>query len=342
MGQTAMTKSVSLSFENVSFSFGKTPAVSDFSLEVKEGSFTTLLGPSGCGKTTLLRLVSGFLFPEKGVIRINGVDQQGIEPNLRKVGMVFQDYALFPHLSVENNLLYGLKLKNRGKENREENIAKVHRTARILGIAALLDRFPGELSGGQQQRVALGRAVVLEPEILLMDEPLSSLDAKLRTQVREELQEIQGRLGITTLYVTHDQEEALSLSDVIAVMNHGKLLQTGSPREIYFNPANDFVADFVGRANFLTVGGKKAVVRPEWISLEAVQGGSPVNKDGLYGTVCASLFLGAVTRYRIRLSLDDGSSKIITVDENTAEIQIPAGTDVRLTVNKYKYTESDS
>ena len=354
-----MTREVaSLLIENVSFSFGRTAAVSDFSLKVKKGSFTTLLGPSGCGKTTLLRLISGFILPDKGCIKINGVDQAGIAPEMRKVGMVFQDYALFPHMTVEKNLLYGLALKNPGRANYEKNNALIHKTARVLGIAPLLERYPHELSGGQQQRLALGRALVLEPQILLMDEPLSSLDAKLRTQVREELKEIQSNLGITTVYVTHDQEEALSLSDEIAVLNHGKLLQCGSPREIYFNPKNDFVADFVGRANFIQLRQKsddtqfRVVVRPEWIDLieadsvleqdksieSKVQTENLVAKNNcsfkeLSGTVLSSAFLGHITRYRVRL--DDGSSNIVVADLMTADKEIDAGKKVFLRINRY-------
>ena len=224
-----MTK---LELKNISFSFGNTLAVDGVSLTVEEGCFTTLLGPSGCGKTTLLRLISGFLEPQSGEILIDGVNQAGIEVNERKVGMVFQDYALFPHLSVQQNIAYGLKIqKNHAKSEISD---KVNEIALSLGIEDLLARYPNELSGGQQQRVALARALVLEPKILLMDEPLSSLDTKLRTKVREELKEIQQKLKITTVYVTHDQEEALSLSTKIAVLSKGTLLQEGSPKEIYF------------------------------------------------------------------------------------------------------------
>ena len=250
-----MTK---LELKNISFSFGNTLAVDGVSLTVEEGSFTTLLGPSGCGKTTLLRLISGFLEPQSGEILIDGVNQAGIEVNERKVGMVFQDYALFPHLSVQQNIAYGLKILGRSKRpsrrlaNASRDIGdKVLDIALSLGIEDLLARYPNELSGGQQQRVALARALVLEPKILLMDEPLSSLDTKLRTKVREELKEIQQKLKITTVYVTHDQEEALSLSTKIAVLSKGTLLQEGSPKEIYFEPKNAFVADFVGKANFI-------------------------------------------------------------------------------------------
>lgn len=318
----------SLTFSNVSFNFGKNHAVCDFSLEVQKGSFTTLLGPSGCGKTTLLRLVSGFLSPDKGQILIDGEDQMLVPAEKRNVGMVFQDYALFPHLNVQDNLLYGLEIKFRNKK--AENLAKIHKTARILGIANLLERFPHELSGGQQQRVALGRAVVLEPKILLMDEPLSSLDTKLRSQVREELKEIQSQLRITTLYVTHDQEEALSLSDSIAVINHGRLQQVGTPRQIYYEPANEFVADAVGRANIITLDGKKTAVRPEWLSLQADE-----DKTGhvLTGTVLSSSFLGQTTRYKIRLL--DGNSTVITADIPAQEEEISSGVKITLAVRRF-------
>lgn len=367
------TKSASLTLKNISFSFGnksgKKPAsrtIDDFFLEVKKGSFTTLLGPSGCGKTTLLKIVSGFLTPDSGSVLIDGADCTFLPPEKRQIGMVFQDYALFPHLTVQKNLLYGLELKN--KNAREENFARIHKTARILGIAALLERFPHELSGGQQQRVALGRALVLEPKILLMDEPLSSLDAKLRTQVREELKEIQSQIGITTLYVTHDQEEALSLSDTIAVLKAGKLQQVGTPRQIYFEPANDFVADAVGRANFICVkdldGGEsleqslknaeKLTVRPEWFSKAggtlhkeneksgAGQGEGSAEKKSLTvsGTVLSAAFLGQTTRYRIRL--DNENSQVLTADLPTEPEDLPSGQKITLKIEKYLETPKKS
>ena len=249
-----------LSIENINFSYGKNEVIKKFSLEVEEGSFTTLLGSSGSGKTTLLRLLMGFLEPSDGKILIEGKSINGVLPNKRGMGFVFQDYALFPHLTVEQNLLYGLKRNGKKEENRE----LVLKTASSLGIDSLLRRFPAELSGGQQQRVALGRALVLKPRVLLMDEPLSSLDTNLRQKVRGELKEIQQKLKITTVYVTHDQEEALSLSDKIAVMNNGRLVQYGSPYEIYFEPEDRFTASFIGRANFI----ENKMVRPEWIKLE--------------------------------------------------------------------------
>lgn len=323
-----MEKSASLILQNVSYNFGKTAAVSNFSLEIKSGSFTTFLGPSGCGKTTLLRLISGFLEPTSGSILIDGVDQKGIPTEKRHVGLVFQDYALFPHFTVEQNLLYGLKIRNK-KENfskkqiAEENIARIHKTARVLGIADLLDRYPHELSGGQQQRVALGRALTLEPKILLMDEPLSSLDTKLKSQVREELKEIQSNLGITTIYVTHDQEEALSMSDTIAVIKNGKLLQSGSPRQVYFTPVNAFVADFVGRANFINLNGKNLAIRPEWFTLSK-------SDFDLEGKIISSSFSGQFTRYKIRLD----SSTVISVDFATEENELSVGETVQLKIKK--------
>ena len=259
--------------------------------------------------------------------------------------MVFQDYALFPHMTVQKNLLYGLEIKN--KNSKEENFAKIHKTARILGIANLLERFPHELSGGQQQRVALGRALVLEPKILLMDEPLSSLDAKLRTQVREELKDVQSQIGITTLYVTHDQEEALSLSDTIAVLKAGKLQQVGTPRQIYFEPANDFVADAVGRANFIKLTdlnefeidnpslkeAKTLTVRPEWFL--KINAGEKETKNCLTvsGTVVSTAFLGQTTRYRIRLNNE--TSQILTADLPTEDKDLPLGQKITLKIEKY-------
>lgn len=307
-----------LELKNLSFSFGNTLAVDNISLKVEEGSFTTLLGPSGCGKTTLLRLISGFLEPKSGEILIDGVNQAGIEVNERKVGMVFQDYALFPHLSVAQNIAYGLKINKTPSRDIKEQVLEI---ASSLGIESLLFRFPNELSGGQQQRVALARSLVLKPKILLMDEPLSSLDTKLRTKVREELKEIQQRLKITTVYVTHDQEEALSLSTKIAVLNEGKLLQEGSPREIYFEPKNEFVADFVGKANMLKKGEKKLMIRPEWFEtapapLAYEQGLVPASAILLSGTILAEQFLGSKSRFVIQTSNTE-SKETITADFDT-------------------------
>ena len=297
-----------LCIENLTYSYKnkEKPAVLNFSLQVEKGSFTTLLGPSGCGKTTLLRCISGFLNPTEGSIYINGVNQNNVEPNKRKIGMVFQDYALFPHLSVEANIMYGLKVNNTyvdsngkiKKYSKRQLQEKVHGVTEILDLQDYLSRYPHELSGGQQQRVALARAIVLNPEVLLMDEPLSSLDTKLREKVRDELKEIQHKLGITTIYVTHDQEEALSLSDTIAIINNGTLQQIGSPRDVYYKPANAFVADFVGRANFLQLQGQSYMVRPEWLTEVTIDNDSKTDK--IQGTVISSAFLGDKTRFRIQ------------------------------------------
>jgi ABC-type Fe3+/spermidine/putrescine transport system ATPase subunit len=256
---------------SITKNYGAFTAVDRFSLAVPRGSFTTLLGPSGCGKTTLLRIIAGFFEPDGGTVRIGGIDQRGIPPEKRGTGIVFQDYALFPHMTVEENLAYGLTIRRVPGDIKKRKTAE---TAETLGIGDLLGRYPGELSGGQQQRLALGRVIILKPQILLMDEPLSNLDAKLRLRVRDELKDIQRRLGITTIYVTHDQEEALSLSDEIAVMNRGRLEQLGTPGEVYNRPATAFAADFSGRANFLEIGGKKYLVRPEWMRVLTEDGDS--------------------------------------------------------------------
>ena len=325
-----------LSLNNLSFSYGKSEIIKDFNLEVEQGSFTTLLGASGCGKTTLLRLISGFLKPSNGIIRINDQTQNNILPNKRKIGMVFQDYALFPHMTVEQNLLYGLKLKKGEKRTKEQNAELVQKTAENLNLQNLLKRYPSELSGGQQQRVALGRTLILEPYILLMDEPLSSLDAKLRLKVREELKEIQQRLKITTIYVTHDQEEALSLSDKIAVIRHGSLLQYGTPEQIYFEPKDKYVADFVGRANFIqlenSVGGGEFLVRPEWISLFEEKSGT---FGDFTGTVVSKEFLGTFLRYKIKFENQE-----IVVDQNPVSTEAFAAGDkvVIKILKKWKFS----
>lgn len=279
-----------LRLESISFSYGRNQIINNFSLSVERGSFTTLLGPSGCGKTTLLRIIAGFLKPSSGIIALNGVDVSAVPVEQRKIGFVFQDYALFPHMTVKDNLLFGFS----GKEKKNQ-IRNMEVISSSLGLLDFLDRFPHELSGGQQQRVALGRTLMMKPEIILMDEPLSSLDAKLRLHVREELMEIQKKIGITTVYVTHDQEEALSLSDKIAVINEGNLLQYDSPEKVYFNPKSRTAAEFTGMTNFLSLDGKEIMVRPEWFGVEK----GKCSGDELKGTVISSSFLGGVIRYKI-------------------------------------------
>ena len=228
--------------------FGPLEVVSRASFSIGEGELFTLLGPSGCGKTTLLRLIAGFYAPDEGEVRFDDRRVNEVPPHERGIGMVFQNYALWPHMTVFENVAYGLKLR---KLDRAEIAHRVEGVLDKVQLAGLGERYPGQLSGGQQQRVALARALVLNPQILLLDEPLSNLDAKIRIQVRAEIRRLQKELGITTVYVTHDQEEALTLSDRIAVFNQGKIFQVGAPRDLYERPADRFVADFIGINNLI-------------------------------------------------------------------------------------------
>lgn len=237
-----------LKITNVSKCFGDVQALDNVSIDIPKGSFTTFLGPSGCGKTTMLRTIAGFYEADQGEISIGNRIINHVPSHQRNAIMVFQDYALFPHMNIRENIAYGLKIQ---KMPEQEIVSRIENTMQYLGIQGLENRTPGQISGGQQQRVALARALVMEPEVLLLDEPLSNLDAKLRMTIRAELRQLQKRLGITTIYVTHDQAEALALSDRIVVMNAGKHVQIGSPWEIYYHPVNPFVADFVGTANLL-------------------------------------------------------------------------------------------
>ena len=234
--------------EKLTKKFGSMAAVDDASLSIEEGELFTLLGPSGCGKTTLLRLIAGFYAPDAGEVRFDGRRVNDVPPHERGIGMVFQNYALWPHMTVFDNIAYGLKLREIKRPEIATRVAAVLEKVKLAGLG---DRYPGQLSGGQQQRVALARALVLNPKILLLDEPLSNLDAKIRVQVRQEIRKLQKELGITTIYVTHDQEEALTLSDRIAVFNQGKVLQVGTPKDLYERPANRFVADFIGINNLI-------------------------------------------------------------------------------------------
>src|SRR5215831_15902374 len=241
-----------ISIECVSKSYGSVAAVRELSLEIRDREFVTLLGPSGCGKTTLLRLIAGFLAPDQGVIRVDGltVSSTGslVPPERRGMGMVFQNYAIWPHKTVYQNVAFGLEVRRVPRAVARERVARV---LELVNLAGLERRFPSELSGGQQQRVALARSLVVEPKILLLDEPLSNLDAKLRERMRWELKELQRRTGITFVYVTHDQAEAMALSDRIAVMHEGRLVQHGAPREVYTRPATRAVADFMGVVNLV-------------------------------------------------------------------------------------------
>ncbi len=302
---------------------GDVLAVDDVNLEIQQGEFVTLLGPSGCGKTTTLRLIAGFEFPTSGEIILDGSNVAPLPPDKRQMSMVFQSYAIFPHLSVYENISYGLKIKKMSKQEINTQVGKVLDLTELTGLG---NRAPNQLSGGQQQRVALARALVMEPKVLLLDEPLSNLDAKLREQMRIELRRIQHQLGVTSIYVTHDQVEAMSLSDRIVVMNEGKIEQVGPPREVYRTPASEFVANFIGRANFVdgdiisvdgdkllveALGGQvlvnmprqsrqlghevRLVLRPETIRLDAKEGVFPA-------TVLRSTYLGSEVEYEIEVA----------------------------------------
>ncbi len=259
--------SFDLELRSVSKYFGRVIATDQIDLTVKKGEFLSLLGPSGCGKTTILRMVAGFEQPTSGEIFVKGECVNDIPPFERQVGMVFQNYALFPHLNVEENLAFGLKIRKMDKSFIKE---KVEKSLNLVHLSGKNERYPSQLSGGEQQRIALARALIIEPDLLLLDEPLSNLDAKLRVEMRIELKRIQELVGITTIFVTHDQEEALILSDRVVVMNRGCIEQVGTPTNIYENPERDFVAKFIGEGNFFQ-GVVKCMDR-EHVGVEAENG----------------------------------------------------------------------
>jgi spermidine/putrescine transport system ATP-binding protein len=296
---------VAISIQQVRKSFGDVRAVDGISLDIAEGEFLTLLGPSGCGKTTTMRLIAGFEEPDEGTILLRGTDVVGVPPNKREVNMCFQHYALFPHMTVERNIEYGLKLKQVPKGDRHHIVGEM---LEIVGLAGMQQRKPGQLSGGQQQRVALARALVNQPAALLLDEPLGALDVKLRKHMQLELKRIQHELKTTFVYVTHDQDEALSMSDRIAVMNQGVIEQLGGPREVYEQPATPFVADFVGVLNALDVrvdevAGEDLVMRVNDRDRIVV----PVGPLGTEASVGSSLLV-AVRPERVELSAGDGAT----------------------------------
>ena len=261
-----------LSIKNIKKSFNKIEVLKGINLDIKKGEFICFLGPSGCGKTTLLRIVAGLETADSGDIFLNEKNITDLEPSQRNLSMVFQSYALFPNMTAFENIEYGLKKKIRNKEERKEKIISV---LNLVGLKDMEDKYPDEMSGGQQQRVSLARAIAFEPNILLLDEPLSALDAKVRENLRNEIKEIQKTLGITTIMVTHDQEEALTMGDRIAVINGGEVVQYDVPKEIYNNPKDIFVADFIGKINFITnLDDEVYMIRPENInySLEEKEG----------------------------------------------------------------------
>ena len=332
-----------LTLTGIQKSFGTSVAVQDFNLSAQRGEFVSFLGPSGCGKTTTLRMIAGFEVPTAGTISIDGTDVTHRSPNKRNVGMVFQSYALFPNMTVGDNIGFGLKVRKRPPVEIKKRVSE------LLEIVNLPDkggRYPYQLSGGQQQRVALARALAFEPTVLLLDEPLSALDAKIRVALRHEIRSIQRQLGITTVYVTHDQEEALSLSDRVVVMSEGRVEQIGTPFEVYNFPSTPFVASFVGTLNVLpavvvdagrgelTVAGQgvrvarrfeggtgKSVniaLRPEMVKL----GDGPEGSNRVKGKVIDVSFLGSIVRIRVAVGGDNGP--IVSLDEfNESTLKLP-------------------
>ena len=312
-----------LEIKNVSKQFGKTDAVKDFNLDIEKGELVSFLGPSGCGKTTTLRMVAGFEIPTSGIVKINGEDVTSKPPNQRPVGMVFQAYALFPNMTVAGNISFGMKIAKKPAEEIEQ---RVNEMLELIHMPGLGPRYPHQLSGGQQQRVALARALALRPQVLLLDEPLSALDAKIRVSLRGEIRSIQQKLGITTIYVTHDQEEALSISDRVVVMNSALIEQIGPPFEIYNYPRTEFVAQFVGTLNaftsevidpnagILAIAGQKLqtsqdlskkqagdkvmiAIRPERLSFAE----EPKKENVFIGKIKTITFLGSIVRVQCQI-----------------------------------------
>ncbi len=321
------SEGVAISLEGVRKRFGDVEAVRGVDAEIPEGEFFTMLGPSGCGKTTTLRMIAGFEQPDEGRILLRGDDVTDVPPNRRNVNMVFQHYALFPHMSIYDNVAFGLKLKKLGKDETRERVGELLRVVELEGYEK---RRPSQLSGGQQQRVALARALVNRPAALLLDEPLGALDVKLRKQLQLELKRIQAELGTTFVYVTHDQEEALSMSDRIAVMNGGLVEQIGTPREVYEHPRTAFCADFIGSLNAfdfkvdsvddglavmrVSDGGRlvvsatgqtkpgstvKVAVRPERVRIDAANGRAPEGGSRVDGTIAQAVYLGSLTQFHV-------------------------------------------
>jgi putative spermidine/putrescine transport system ATP-binding protein len=311
-------------------SYGDVAAVDGVDLRIAPGEFFTLLGPSGSGKTTTLRLIAGFERPDSGTILLKGRDVTGLPPYARDVNTVFQDYALFPHMSVEQNVAYGLMVKRVGKAERRRRTSEALEMVRLAGLG---ERRPGQLSGGQRQRVALARAIVNRPQVLLLDEPLGALDLKLRQQMQLELKRIQQEVGITFIYVTHDQEEALTMSDRLAVFVDGRIAQVGSPAEVYEHPESEFVAGFVGVSNVLERDGRRFTVRPEKIRLlgpdEEPAPGSKFHSER--GHIREVVYVGMVTRYVVDL---EGGGALTVVRQNlettSADIVEARGRSVRL------------
>jgi putative spermidine/putrescine transport system ATP-binding protein len=299
-----------IKLSQIAKSFGEVRAVVGLDLEISHGEFFAMLGPSGSGKTTVLRMIAGFELPDSGTIEIDGIDVSQTPPFNRDVNTVFQDYALFPHMSVQANVEYGLKVKKVAKDLRKDRAIKALERVKLNGYES---RLPSQLSGGQRQRVALARALVNEPKVLLLDEPLGALDLKLRHEMQIELKELQRDIGITFVFVTHDQEEALTMADRIAVFNSGNIVQIGSPRQIYEEPNSEFVAGFVGISNLMHINGKVISIRPEKIR---IGNGSDRTASGVVTTI---MFLGASTRIDVQVG-DDLLSLLLN---NDGQIRVP-------------------
>jgi putative spermidine/putrescine transport system ATP-binding protein len=324
--------------------FGEVVAVDSVDLDIADGEFLTLLGPSGSGKTTVLRMIAGFELPTEGVIELAGVDVSRLPPFQRDVNTVFQDYALFPHLSVQSNVEYGLKVKKVSKTERRRRATEALEAVRLEGYGA---RKPAEMSGGQRQRVALARALVNRPKVLLLDEPLGALDLKLREKMQIELKAIQRDVGITFVFVTHDQEEALTMSDRIAVFNAGRIEQIGAPADVYEHPTTEFVAGFVGTSNLLRGEASRKVlgldgvfsVRPEKIRIVGTEDPVADGEHSADGTVSEVVYVGDATRFVV--SLDVGGSLVVlqqNTNSNSSEVAQLRGSRVRLVWRReYEY-----
>ena len=303
--------------------YGDVVAVDGVDLDIPAGEFFTMLGPSGSGKTTTLRLIAGFERPDDGRIELAGRDVASIPPFDRPVNTVFQDYALFPHMKVQENVEYGLRVKRVGKAERRRRAEEALEMVRLGGYG---DRKPGQLSGGQRQRVALARAIVNQPQALLLDEPLGALDLKLRQDLQIELKELQQQLGMTFVYVTHDQEEALTMSDRIAVFNEGRIEQLGTPAETYEHPATEFVAGFIGTSNVIARNGRTFTVRPEKVRLLPFEA-----DEGEPGTIRAVVYVGPATRFVV--ALDDGGELSVlqqNLETSSSDVHQMEGKRVRL------------
>ncbi len=296
-----------VTLRNISHKFDKENVLNNINIEIQDGELFTLLGPSGCGKTTLLRIIAGFIKPSIGEVYLSDENITNLSPEKRDIGIVFQNYALFSHMNVYENITYGLKIK---KLSKKQIMETANRYLDLVGLYEYKDRKIDELSGGQQQRVALARSLAVEPKVLLLDEPLSNLDAALRDKMRDEMHRLQKTLKITTVFITHDQREAMAISDRIAVFNFGECVQIGTPTDIYNNPQSTFVANFVGETNTLTINNKNIYQRPELIKLHNTN----INKNLLKGTIIQKSFNGSTIDYIVKT--DDYEYKVKELNDS--------------------------